>query len=43
MYKYEDPNMNVNDLHCPYDKILIREFFDYIVLTGYHLYKDDYE
>lgn len=35
--------MKATDLHCPYDKILIREFFNYVVLTAYHLYKDDFE
>jgi hypothetical protein len=35
--------MIADELHYPYDKILIREFFNYIVLTGYHLYKDKFE
>ena len=35
--------MNAKDLHCPYDKILMREFFNYIVSTGYHMYKNEFE
>ncbi len=35
--------MNANELHCPYDKILIREFLNYIVLTAYQLLKNKYE
>lgn len=34
--------MNGNELHCPFDKILIREFFTYNVLIAYHLYKDEF-
>ena len=35
-------NKSSNDLHCPYDKILMREFFDYVVIIAYHLYKDEF-
>lgn len=35
--------MNGSELHCPYDKILIREFLNYIVLTAYHLHKDKFD
>jgi len=40
---YIDKKMNANELHCPYDKILIREFLNYIVLTAYHLLKNKFE
>lgn len=37
-----NPDMTANDLHCPFDKILIREFFNYNVLIAYHLYKSEF-
>lgn len=35
--------MNTDDLHCPYDKILLRDFFNHIVLIAYHLYHNQIE
>ena len=35
--------MNANELHCPFDKILIREFFNCIVLTAYHMYGEEFK
>lgn len=40
---FQDPNLNGNDLHSPYDKILIKDFFNYIVLISYHLYSEQHE
>lgn len=36
-------DMSPNELHCPFDKILMREFFTYNVLIAYHLYKNQFE
>ena len=30
------------ELHCPYDKILIREFFDFIVIIAFKLFAEDF-
>ena len=36
-------DMNPSELHCPFDKILMREFFTYNVLIAYHLYKKQFQ
>ncbi|CAF0869215.1 unnamed protein product [Brachionus calyciflorus] len=38
-----NPKMNANDLHCPFDKILMRDFFNHIVIIAYHLYNEQFE
>jgi hypothetical protein len=36
-------DMTGGDLHCPFNKILLREFFNYNVLIAYYLYKDKFK
>jgi len=35
--------MRTDDVHCPFNKILLREFLNYNVLIAYYLYKDEFK